>query len=63
MELVLPMYNVHPYFSLKTLGKRVCIIHGKIQLSIAAWEAGNKYLVFSASIVRGCLCIPSSPIK
>ena len=21
MELVLPMYNVHPYFSLKNLGK------------------------------------------
>ena len=27
MELVLPMYNVHPYFSLKNLGKEVCIIH------------------------------------
>ena len=22
MELVLPMYNVHPYFSLKTVGKK-----------------------------------------
>ena len=22
MELVLPMYNAHPYFSLKNLGKR-----------------------------------------
>ena len=29
MELVLPMYNVHPYFSLKNLGKKVCIISGK----------------------------------
>ena len=28
-ELVLPMYNVHPYFSLKNLGKKVHIIHGK----------------------------------
>ena len=31
MELALPMYNAHPYFSLKNLGKKVLIIHGKIQ--------------------------------
>ena len=31
MELVLPMYNVHLYFSLKNWGKTVCFIHGKIQ--------------------------------
>ena len=24
------MYNVHPYFSLKSLGKKVHVIHGKI---------------------------------
>ena len=30
MELVLPMYNAYPYFSLKNLGKTVHIIHGKI---------------------------------
>ena len=30
-ELVVPMYNAHPYFSLKNLGKKVHIIHGKIQ--------------------------------
>ena len=30
MELVLPMYNVYPYFSLKNLGKNVHIIPGKI---------------------------------
>ena len=29
MELILPMYDTHPYFSLKNLGKNVCIIHGK----------------------------------
>ena len=29
-ELVLPMYNVHPYFSLKNLGKKACIIQSKI---------------------------------
>ena len=29
-ELVLPMYNEHPYFSFKYLGKKVHIIHGKI---------------------------------
>ena len=33
MELVLPMYNAHPYFSLKNLGKNVRIVHGKIQVS------------------------------
>ena len=26
-ELVLPMYNTHPYFSLKNLGKKVHVIH------------------------------------
>ena len=30
MELVLPMYNAHPYISLKNLGKNVHITHGKI---------------------------------
>ena len=30
MELVLPMYNAHAYFSLKNLGKKMHIIHGKI---------------------------------
>ena len=28
--IIIPMYNVHPYFPLKNLGKKVCIIHGKI---------------------------------
>ena len=32
-ELVLPMYNVHPYFSLKNLGKKVHIIRSRIQVS------------------------------
>ena len=26
MKLVLPMYNVHPYFSLKNLGKK-CVLY------------------------------------
>ena len=30
-ELVLPMYNVHPYLLLKNVGKNVCIINGEIQ--------------------------------
>ena len=30
MKLVLPMYNVHPYFSLKNLSKKVHTIQGKI---------------------------------
>ena len=31
MELILPMYNVHPYLSLKNLGKKVHIIQSKIR--------------------------------
>ena len=31
-EIVLPMSNAHPYFSLRNLGKAVHIIHGKIQV-------------------------------
>ena len=30
MQLVLLMYNVYPYFSLKNLGKKVCIICSKV---------------------------------
>ena len=30
MELVLPIYSAHPYFSLKNWGKKVRIIHSKI---------------------------------
>ena len=30
MELPLPMYNMRTYFSLKNLGKTVCIIPTKI---------------------------------
>ena len=29
------MYNAHPYFSLKNLGKKVHIIHDKIRYSIS----------------------------
>ena len=28
------MYNAHPYFPLKNLGKKVRIIHGKIRWSL-----------------------------
>ena len=30
-NIFIPMYTAHPYFFLKTLGKNVCITHGKIQ--------------------------------
>ena len=37
MELVLPMYNAHPYFCLKNLGKKVCTSYGKIwHISLSA---------------------------
>ena len=32
------MYNVHCYFSLKTLGKKVCIIHGKYGTSTVSMK-------------------------
>ena len=32
------MYNVHPYFSLKNLGKNVHIIHGKTGIFNEAQE-------------------------
>ena len=32
MELVLPMYNAHPYFSLKNLVKKVRLVHSRLQL-------------------------------
>ena len=31
MESVLPTYNAPSYFSLKNLGKKVCVIHDKIR--------------------------------
>ena len=40
-ELALPMYNVHPYFSLKTLVKTVCVIRGNMQ-SFFLQILGNK---------------------
>ena len=46
MELVLPMYNVHPYFSLKILGKKVHIIHSKntvLSLRALFLPTGNRF--------------------
>ena len=34
MELVLPMYNVHPYFSLKNLGKNCTLYTAKYGTSV-----------------------------
>ena len=43
------MYNAHPYFPLKNLGKKVHIIHGKIQYNIHLW----RILDINFKIVRG----------
>ena len=40
-KLVLPMYNVHPYFSLKNLNQKVCIIHGKILYNLMKMLLGT----------------------
>ena len=49
MELVLPMYNAYPYFSLTDLGKEVYIVHGKIwyfegDWSLNVYELIHKFL-------------------
>ena len=46
MELALPMYNVHPYSSLKNLGKKAHLIHGKNTefLLCCTAEAGGGFL-------------------
>ena len=38
MELVLPMYNVHPYFSLKNLGKKCTLYKTKYMYISATLE-------------------------
>ena len=52
--LVLPMYSVHPYFSLKNLGKKVCILHGKIQYfslgSSSPWVSSTQGLCLKAPV-------------
>ena len=35
IQLVLPTDNAHPYFSLKNVGKKVSIIHGKIRVVLS----------------------------
>ena len=38
-ELVLPMYNARPYFSLKNLGTEVRVMHGKIWSLVVTKQA------------------------
>ena len=47
MELVLPMYNVHSYFYLKNLGKKIHIIHSKIWYLLLVPSSGEPYLIHS----------------
>ena len=43
MELVLPMYNVHPYFPLKNLGKKYALYMAKYSTSSLPY---NKIYIF-----------------
>ena len=43
MELVLPMYNVHPYFPLKNLGKKYALYMAKYSTSSLSY---NKIYIF-----------------
>ena len=55
MELVLPMFNAHPYFSLKNLGKKVHIIHGKMVIpscsSVTFNTCGSKLSPSNAVVI------------
>ena len=53
--------NVHPYFSLKNLGKKVHVIHGKIQYYYIANSivSGRQNKVYGAE----CLTHTGSPKK
>ena len=54
------MCNAHPYFSLKNLGKNVCIIHSKTRWSLRPVNYGYiltpEFPGFPTSF--GCLIIP-----
>ena len=52
LVLVLPIYNAHPYFSLKTLGQKVCTLHSKI------W-----YFSIWCSTLTVTVCIPPVEYK
>ena len=57
MELVLPMYNTHPYFSLKILGKKMCVIHSKIWCFLYSHFAesfGHKWVL---DFIKSFFCI------
>ena len=60
------MYNVHPYFSVKNLGKKVCIIHSKIQyLSVFKMRKSNIKMpadLASDTLMR-CLLVVLSRIR
>ena len=43
-ELVLPMYNAHPYFSLKNLGQRACQIWAKYGTCLSPVDPALKCL-------------------
>ena len=51
--IIIPMYNVHPYFSLKTLGKKVPIIHRKIQCMDTSYHPKSiVYKVFILTVAH-----------
>ena len=43
--VLISMYNAHPCFSLKNLGKKVCIIHGKIRYMHNSWTQSKGELL------------------
>ena len=56
MQLVLPMYSAHPYFSLKNLGNKVCTIHDKIwKFSIPRGGALALVLLKASQLILMCI--------
>ena len=63
------MYNVHPYFSLKNLGKKVHIIHSRIQVShvphcrgeqVQGARVAQNLIILGAQCLRAVLWPPCS---
>ena len=63
MELVLPMCYVHPYFSLKNLGKRARTIHGKTRPISSLSGKQEEECVKLTVLERVCQCLDISSVR
>ena len=59
MELVLPMYNAHPYFSRTNLGKRCALHTAKYGILLSVIVSRFIYVVTNGSIDQSASLSPS----